>query len=140
MVSVRRYLLLFALVVWGFSIATAQSVQKSHLELSFFTRALTSESTHEGLNHQLQEVSVCYENNKHHPRWDYKNNQATYDILVEAVKESYEYLCVEVESERTFLDVLDYLNTNSIALVGAVHDFTCPSSEKNYMYFPIRML
>ena len=85
--SVRRYLLLFALVVWGFSIATAQSVQKSHLELSFFTRALTSESTHEGLNHQLQEVSVCYENNKHHPRWDYKNNQATYDILVEAVKE-----------------------------------------------------
>ena len=53
---------------------------------------------------------------------------------------SYEYLCVEVESESTFLDVLDYLNTNSIALVGAVHDFTCPSSGKNYMYFPIRTL
>ena len=52
----------------------------------------------------------------------------------------YECLCVEVESESTFLDVLDYLNTNSIALVGAVHDFTCPSNGKNYMFFPIRTI
>ena len=49
----------------------------------------------------------------------------------------YEYLCVEVESESTFTDVLDYMNTNNISLVGAVHDFTCPTSGKNYMYFPI---
>lgn len=52
----------------------------------------------------------------------------------------YEYLCAEVESERTFSDVLDYMNTNSIALAGAVHDFTCPTSGKNYMFFPIRTI
>ena len=53
---------------------------------------------------------------------------------------AYEYLCAEVESESTFSDVLDYMNTNSIALVGAVHDFTCPSDGKNYMFFPIRTI
>lgn len=52
----------------------------------------------------------------------------------------YEYLCAEVESESTFSDVLEYMNTNGTALVGAVHDFTCPSSGKNYMFFPIRKL
>ena len=49
----------------------------------------------------------------------------------------YEYLCAEVESESTFSDVLEYMNANGILLVGAVHDFTCPTSGKNYMYFPI---
>lgn len=53
---------------------------------------------------------------------------------------SYEYLCVEVESESTFADTLDYMTANGILLVGAVHDFTCPTSGKNYMYFPIRKL
>ena len=52
----------------------------------------------------------------------------------------YEYLCAEVEGGSTFSDVLDYMNTNSIPLAGAVHDFTCPSSGKNYMFFPIRTL
>ena len=52
----------------------------------------------------------------------------------------YEYLCAEVESGSTFSDVLDYMNTNSIALVGAVHDFTCPLNGKNYMLFPIRAI
>ena len=52
----------------------------------------------------------------------------------------YEYLCVEVEDGNTFSDVLDYMNANSIALVGAVHDFTCPLSGKNYMFFPIRAI
>ena len=52
----------------------------------------------------------------------------------------YEYLCAEVESERTFSDVMEYMNANSIPLAGAVHDFTCPSSGKNYMFFPIRRI
>ena len=52
----------------------------------------------------------------------------------------YEYLCAEVESGNTFSEVLDYLKENNIALVGAVHDFTCPSNGKSYMYFPIRMI
>ena len=50
----------------------------------------------------------------------------------------YEYLCVEVESESTFSEVLEYMNTNNLALAGAVHDHTCPGNGKNYMYFPIR--
>lgn len=50
----------------------------------------------------------------------------------------YEYLCAEVESGSTFTDMLDYMKQNDLALVGAVHDFTCPSSGKNFMYFPIR--
>ena len=52
----------------------------------------------------------------------------------------YEYLCAEVESGNTFSDVLNYMDTNGIALVGAVHDFTCPMNGKNYMFFPIRAI
>ena len=52
----------------------------------------------------------------------------------------YEYLCAEVEGVHTFSEVLDYMHTNNIALVGAVHDFTCPSGGKNYMFFPIRKI
>lgn len=52
----------------------------------------------------------------------------------------YEYLCAEMESESTFSDVLEYMTANGITLVGAVHDFTCPSSGKNYMYFPVRKI
>ena len=52
----------------------------------------------------------------------------------------YEYLCAEVEGGNTFADVLEYMNTNNIALVGAVHDFTCPLNGKNYMFFPIRTI
>ena len=52
----------------------------------------------------------------------------------------YEYLCAEVESENTFSDVMDYMHANNIPLVGAVHDFTCPLSGKNYMYFPIKTI
>ena len=52
----------------------------------------------------------------------------------------YEYLCAEVEGANTFSDVLEYMNRNGITLAGAVHDFTCPSNGKNYMYFPIRII
>ena len=52
----------------------------------------------------------------------------------------YEYLCVGVESGSTFSDMLEYLKSNRITLAGAVHDFTCPSNGKNYMFFPIRKI
>ena len=35
---------------------------------------------------------------------------------------------------------IKYLEDNAIPLVGAVHDFTCPQTGKNYMFFPIRRL
>ena len=52
----------------------------------------------------------------------------------------YEYLCVEIESENTFLEMLDYMKINDIPLVGAIHDFTDPATGKNYMYFPVCVL
>ena len=52
----------------------------------------------------------------------------------------FEYLRAECDGENTFLEVLDYLRQNEIPLAGAVHDFTCPVSGKNYMLFPIRKI
>lgn len=49
----------------------------------------------------------------------------------------YEYIYAEVENENTFSDVLHYMSLKGLALVGAVHDFTCPETGKNYMFFPI---
>ncbi|SFS03880.1 GyrI-like domain-containing protein [Anaeromicropila populeti] len=50
----------------------------------------------------------------------------------------YEYLYAECKNVNTFSEMMDYLKINKILLVGAVHDFTCPKSGKNYMFFPIR--
>ena len=50
---------------------------------------------------------------------------------------SYEYIYVECESANTFSQVITYMKENDITLVGAVHDFTCPETGKNYMFFPI---
>ncbi len=47
----------------------------------------------------------------------------------------YEYIYVEIENENTFSDVLNYISVNNLALVGAVHDFTCPETGKNYIFF-----
>lgn len=52
----------------------------------------------------------------------------------------YEYLYVECENGDTFSQVITYLEDNAISLAGAVHDFTCPQTGKNYMFFPIRKL
>ena len=52
----------------------------------------------------------------------------------------YEYICVETENENTFSNVLNYMSENNLSLVGAVHDFTCPETGKNYMCFPIRII
>lgn len=52
----------------------------------------------------------------------------------------FEFLRVENEGPNTFADMLQYLREHGLALAGAVHDFTCPQTGKNYMYFPIRRL
>ena len=52
----------------------------------------------------------------------------------------YEYLYAVREDENSFSNVLIYLRENHIPLAGAVHDFTCPQTGKNYMFFPIRRL
>lgn len=53
---------------------------------------------------------------------------------------SYEYIFVECEDDKTFPDTIQYLKDNDIPLAGAVHDFTCPQTGKNYMFFPIAKL
>lgn len=50
----------------------------------------------------------------------------------------FEYLYVECDHETVFSEMIEYLNENQIPLAGAVHDFTCPQTGKNYMFFPIR--
>ncbi len=53
---------------------------------------------------------------------------------------AYEYIVTECENENTFTEVMNYLKENNIPLAGAVQDFTCPSTGKNYMFFPIKKL
>ena len=52
----------------------------------------------------------------------------------------YEYVSVERGEDDVFPKVIEYLEDHSIPLVGAVHDFTCPQTGKNYMVFPVRKL
>ncbi len=53
---------------------------------------------------------------------------------------AYEYIVAECENENTFTEVINYLKENDIPLAGAVQDFTCSSTGKNYMFFPIKKL
>lgn len=52
----------------------------------------------------------------------------------------YEYIYVKCEDGNTFSQVIEYMNENDLTLVGAVLDFTCPETGKNYMFFPIRTI
>lgn len=52
----------------------------------------------------------------------------------------FEYLRTECDHDGVFPEMIAYLQAHNIPLVGAVHDFTCPQSGKNYMLFPIRRL
>ena len=52
----------------------------------------------------------------------------------------YEFIYAERENEDSFSEVVKYMKDNNIPLAGAAHDFTCPQTGKNYMFFPIRKL
>ncbi len=52
----------------------------------------------------------------------------------------YEYLKVENENPDTFQEMILYLEANQMALAGAVHDFTCPRTGKQYLFFPVKRL
>ena len=62
------------------------------------------------------------------------------DGWVKWVIPGYEYLRVENDEKDAFAKALDYLKERNIPLAGAVHDFTCPQTGKNYILFPIRRL
>ena len=52
----------------------------------------------------------------------------------------FEYLRVACDRENVFAEMIAHLAANQIPLAGAVHDFTCPTTGQNYMYFPIKRL
>ena len=52
----------------------------------------------------------------------------------------FEYLRVVCDHDGIFPEMIARLQENNIPLAGGVHDFTCPATGKNYMYFPIRKL
>lgn len=52
----------------------------------------------------------------------------------------FEYLRVVCDHDGIFPETIDYLRAHDMTLSGAVHDFTCPQTGTNYMYFPIRRL
>ena len=51
----------------------------------------------------------------------------------------YEYIVVE-NHEGVFEKTIRKINEKGISLVGAVHDYTDPTTGKGYLYFPIREL
>ena len=62
------------------------------------------------------------------------------DGWVRWVIPGYEYLCAERDSDHAFADVISYMKENQIPLAGAAHDFTCPKTGTEYMFFPVRRL
>ena len=52
----------------------------------------------------------------------------------------FEFIRVECDRENVFGETIAYLQAENIPLMGAVHDFTCPETGRNYMLFPIRKL
>lgn len=52
----------------------------------------------------------------------------------------FEYIRAACDEEDVFPKTIQYLQDNNIPLAGAVHDFTCPQTGKQYMFFPIRKL
>lgn len=52
----------------------------------------------------------------------------------------YEYLYTVNENTNTFPEALRYLQEQGLSLAGAVHDFHCPQTGKDYMFFPVAKL
>lgn len=52
----------------------------------------------------------------------------------------FEYVYAEKEDDDTFSGVLEYLKENGLELVGAVQEFNCSETGKEYLLFPIGRL
>lgn len=50
------------------------------------------------------------------------------------------YISVEKEDGSTFGKALDYLKENGMTLAGAVQEFNCPVTGREYLYFPVNRL
>ena len=52
----------------------------------------------------------------------------------------FEYLRTECDQDGVFPEMIAYLQENNIPLAGAVHDYICPRTGKQYMLFPIKRI
>ena len=52
----------------------------------------------------------------------------------------FEYFRIQGVGHEIFTQGLSWLKNNGYSLAGAVHDFTDPTTKKNYQYYPIRKL
>lgn len=52
----------------------------------------------------------------------------------------FEYVYAEKEDDDTFSGVLEYLKGNGLELAGAVQEFNCSETGKEYLFFPIGRL
>lgn len=52
----------------------------------------------------------------------------------------FEYLYIVKENDTDFSGMMDYLRENEMELAGAVQEFNCPETGKEYLFFPIRRL
>ena len=52
----------------------------------------------------------------------------------------FEYLRVVCDHDGVFPEMIAWLQEHDMTLAGAVHDFACPQTGCNYMYFPIKKL
>ena len=52
----------------------------------------------------------------------------------------FEYVYAAKMSEDTFSEVLEYLKEKGLELAGAVQEFNCPETRKEYLFFTIRSL
>lgn len=52
----------------------------------------------------------------------------------------FEYRKVECDRETVFSEMIACLREEGISLAGAVQDFTCPRTGKNYMLFPVKKM
>ena len=53
---------------------------------------------------------------------------------------AFEYLTVLADGEDTFPKTIAWMEEQSIALAGAVQDFTNPNTGESWMYFPVKRL
>jgi len=52
----------------------------------------------------------------------------------------FEYRRAECDHDGVFPEMIAWLQENNLPLAGAVQDFTCPKTGKNYMLFPIKRI
>ena len=52
----------------------------------------------------------------------------------------FEYRYVKVDQDYDFQEAVNELRKSNLQIVGAVHDFTLPTTGENYVFFPIKKL